>query len=113
MAEGLINVSDYTYFSDMYSKEVYEWQHQLEILERKIKLYDENSYSEIKEQIKKYTNAKKLSRKMAETFVKSITVNNDGEFLINLKIKDEYDELMTKWFLYNDESSHGGFKDAG
>lgn len=113
MSEGLINVSDYTYFSDMYSKEVYEWQHQLEILERKIKLYDENSYSEIKEQIKKYTNAKKLSRKMAETFVKSITVNNDGEFLINLKIKDEYDELMTKWYLYNYESSHGGFKDAG
>ena len=75
--------------------------------------YQNKQNVDLEEQIKKYINANNLTREMVEAFVETIVVCNDGSFSVNMKIKNEYDEIMKKWHLYNDSPNTGGFEDAG
>ena len=58
--------------------------------------------------IRKFMKSKKLSKAMVDAFVNSIVVDNDGEFDVSLKIKDEYDELMKQLILREGDLANVG-----
>ena len=52
--------------------------------------------------------SKKLSKTMVDSFVTSIVVDNEGQFDVSLKIKDEYDELMKQLILREGDLANVG-----
>ena len=55
-----------------------------------------------------YSVEKKLSKTMVDAFVTSIVVDNEGQFDVSLKIKDEYDELMKQLILREGDLANVG-----
>ena len=58
--------------------------------------------------IRKFMKSKKLSKTMVDAFVSSIVVDNEGQFDVSLKIKDEYDELMKQLILRKGDLANVG-----
>lgn len=108
MSEGLISEMDYAYMTGKYAEEQAVLEKQLAEITKKLELYTVNTETEAAETIRKFMNSRKLSKAMVEAFVDSIVVNNDGQFDISLKIKDEYDELMKKMILREGDLANVG-----
>lgn len=92
---GMIDESDYTYFIDKYKKDLKELENQE--LEETKKLTNlgsrDTEKSNLKDCVKKYANARKLSPEMANAFIENVVAYEDGSLDVTLKMKDEFDEL--------------------
>ena len=108
MSEGLISEMDYAYMTGKYAEEQAVLEKQLSDIVKKLELYTLEKDTEAEETIRKFMKSRKLSKAMVDAFVDSIVVNNDGQFDISLKIKDEYDELMKKMILREGDLANVG-----
>ena len=58
--------------------------------------------------IRKFMKSKKLSKTMVDAFISSIVVDNEGQFDVSMKLKDEYDELIKQLILREGDLANVG-----
>ena len=106
---GLLDESDYSYMSRQYTEEIRSIEKIIEDLKYELEIYvvQKESDTPVEKKLKKFINSRKLSKAMVDAFINSIVVDNDGRFEVDMKIKDEYDNLFRKMTL-----CEGGLKDA-
>ena len=108
MREGLISEMDYAYLSKKYSEEQSMYERLLADIEKKLELFTVKKDTDASVTIRKFMKSKKLSKTMVDAFVSSIVVDNEGQFDVSLKIKDEYDELMKQLILREGDLVNAG-----
>lgn len=97
--EGIIMKEDYEYLHKNYCNEQTQLENELAAIEKKLDLFTIKKDTTASKTIRKYMNARKLTKPMVNAFIDTIVVDNEGQFDIKLKIKDEYDELMRQLIL--------------
>ena len=75
---------------------------------KKLELFTVKKDTDASVTIRKFMKSKKLSKTMVDAFVSSIVVDNEGQFDVSLKIKDEYDELMKQLILREGDLVNAG-----
>jgi hypothetical protein len=108
MREGLISEMDYAYLSKKYSEEQSMYERLLADIAKKLELFTVKKDTDASVTIRKFMKSKKLSKTMVDAFVSSIVVDNEGQFDVSLKIKDEYDELMKQLILRKGDLVNAG-----
>lgn len=94
LCDRLIDESDYRYMSQRYSEDIEKLNLELESLLQKISLFQAKPVESVEETIRKHVKSRKLNSLMVSAFVEKIIVDNDGRFEVEMKLKDEYEELL-------------------
>lgn len=108
MKDGLISDMDYAYLSKKYSEEQGVYERQAEDIAKKLELYKVKKDTDASVTIRKFMKSKKLSKTMVDAFISSIVVDNEGQFDVSMKLKDEYDELIRQLILREGDLANVG-----
>ena len=108
MKDGLISDMDYAYLSKKYSEEQGVYESQAEDIAKKLELYKVKKDTDASVTIRKFMKSKKLSKTMVDAFISSIVVDNEGQFDVSMKLKDEYDELIRQLILREGDLANVG-----
>lgn len=98
MVQGLIDESDYLYMTKKYTDDEARLYTEVEELKDRIAIVDSDRKiaDEVEVTIRKFIKSRKLSIAMVEAYIERITVDNDGRFDVELKMKDEFEELASQ-----------------
>ncbi len=98
LKSGLIEDDDYVFLSTKYRKELEELGRQIEAIGDKLSAIERtmpkpgNALVKIQE----FRRDETLTKAMAEAFIESIVVDNDGRFEVSLKTRDEFEEIIKR-----------------
>ena len=108
MKDGLISDMDYAYLSKKYSEEQELYERQVADITKRLELFKVKKDTDASVTIRKFMKSKKLSKTMVDAFISSIVVDNEGQFDVSMKLKDEYDELIKQLILREGDLANVG-----